>query len=109
MRWSVSGSFFKRFLSDRIALRMTLIGCELAPSVAMQYVVGRGQCDLAPERLLKGCLHRPHHQNAAGLGALHKRGQEFCLALHREALASTPTARRRAAPIEHFAIDETVS
>ena len=88
---------------------MTLIGCQLPPSVTMQYVVGRGQRDLASERLLKGCPHRPHNQNAAGLGALQKRGQEFCLAFNGEALPSTSTACSRAALIKHFAIDEVVS
>lgn len=88
---------------------MTLVGGQLPPSVAMQYVVGCGQRDLASERLLKGGLDRSHHQNAAGLGALQKRGQQLCLSLNGEALASTPTARRRAALIEHFAINEVVS
>ena len=109
MRRSVSGSFFERLLGGRITLRMTLVGCQLPSPVAMQYVVGRGQGDLASERLLKGCLHRPHHQNAAGLGALQKRGQQLCLALNGETLPSTSTACSRAALIKHFAIDEVVS
>lgn len=72
---------------------MALVRGQLAPAVAVQQVVDRGQCHRAAQGRLQLGLDLAHHQDAAGAGALQERGQHVALLLGRHVLAPAPAAR----------------
>lgn len=89
---SHSESFFPLCLSQRIALRVALVGSELAPAVAVQQVADRGQGHPAPQSSFELGLDLTHHQDAIRTRSLQERGQRLALLFDRHVLAPAPTA-----------------
>jgi len=106
---SRSGIFFPLLLSQRVALRVALVGCELAPAVAVQQVVDRGQRHRAPESGFDLGLDLADDQNASGAGALQERRKQLALLLGGHVLAAAATTRLALAVTDNLTGQEAVA
>lgn len=104
-----SGSFFPVLLRLGVALRMLLVGCELAPAVPVQQVVDRRQCHRPAQGRLQQRLDFGNHQHAAGARAIQKRPQYVALPLRGEVRVVSSATRRRAAIADYFTSYEGVA
>lgn len=89
------GSFFPLLLRQWIALRVALVRGQLAPAVAVQQVVDRGQRHRATQSLLQFSLDLADHQDAARSSSLQQGLQRGAFLLGRHILVAATTTRRR--------------